>query len=188
MYYIFCDLEWNSQFKYDWKRNKLKALADDEKSALRNEIIQIGAVKCDEFANIVDTFKITIRPRCHTKIHPVVSRKTKITNADLQCGFDFEVAIRHFKNWCGSDYRFVTWGKDDCHEMKKNCEHYGINFEEFDEYINAQKMFDDYSNNTNSTSLKNALTKLNICQDLQLHDALNDALLLSYVFFKIIKP
>ena len=52
MYYIILDMEWNQAMD--------RAHTVQEPVLLRGEIIQIGAVKCDEDFNLVDKLKICL--------------------------------------------------------------------------------------------------------------------------------
>ena len=56
MNYIILDLEWNQAIK------KMKLY-------LEGEIIQIGAVKLNEFFEKIETFKIGIAPKYYKKLH-----------------------------------------------------------------------------------------------------------------------
>ena len=52
MYYIILDMEWNQALD--------RAHTVEKPVLLRGEIIQIGAVKCDEDFNLVDRLKICL--------------------------------------------------------------------------------------------------------------------------------
>ena len=82
MNYIVLDLEWNQPFKTKQMIRK--------PVTLYGEIIQIGAVKLDENYHIVDTFKIMIKPVYYTRMCKKISKLTKITNQDLEYGYEVE--------------------------------------------------------------------------------------------------
>ena len=53
---------------------------------LRGEIVEIGAVKIDEDANVLDTFSIHLRPRIFRKLQHHIAKVTGLTQADLDKG------------------------------------------------------------------------------------------------------
>lgn len=167
MNYIVLDLEWNQPFnmKQMVKRPVL----------LYGEIVQIGAVKLDENYHILDTFKIMVSPKCYTKMHKKVSRITKITNEELQYGFPFPVAFKHFKKWCGEEFVFLTWGVEDTNILRDNMLLHEISTEWIPRSYNIQVIFDNQITKENrQISLSSAMEKIGETA-LEAHDALNDA-------------
>ena len=110
MNYIVLDLEWNQPFD-------MKSMVRSP-VRLHGEIIQIGAVKLDESYHILDTFKIMVSPKHYTKMHKKVTKLTGITTEDLQYGFQFPVAFKYFRKWCGEEFAFLTWGPDDVEMLR----------------------------------------------------------------------
>ena len=66
---IVLDLEWNQP-------SSPKAMVRSP-VFLRGEIIQIGAVKLNEDLEIIDTFKIMVKPKYYRTMHKTVSGLTK---------------------------------------------------------------------------------------------------------------
>ena len=81
---IVLDLEWNQPFSM---RSMITTPV-----RLHGEIIQIGAVKLNEQLEIVDTFKVMVKPKYYPYMHRKISRLTQISNADLAYGFPFKQA------------------------------------------------------------------------------------------------
>ena len=84
---------------------------------LRGEVIQIGAVKTDESFNLIDKMKLNIAPKYYKKMNRHVEKITGITNEQLAAGEKFPEAFQRFKEWCGDDFRFITWGFDDVQNL-----------------------------------------------------------------------
>ena len=167
MNYIILDLEWNQPFE--------AKMMVREPVVLHGEIIQIGAVKLDENRHLIDTFKIAVKPVCYTMMHKKVSKLTHIKTSDLQYGFSFEKALRHFTNWCGEDFCFLTWGPDDINMLRENMTLHGINTEWLPDTYNLQIIFDKQLTKTNGqVSLLYAMECVGETP-LAAHDALNDA-------------
>ena len=167
MNYIVLDMEWNQPF--NMKSMVKKPLM------LHGEIVQIGAVKLDENYHILDTFKIMVYPKYYTKMHNKVSKLTKITTEELQYGFPFPIAFKHFKKWCGEEFAFLTWGPDDIKMLRDNMILHDLNTEWIPNTYNIQVIFDDQvSKEKRQVSLSNAMERIGE-PALEAHDALNDA-------------
>ncbi len=167
MNHIILDLEWNQPFN-------MKMMVK-EPVMLSGEIIQIGAVKLDEKFHLVDTFKIMVTPKYYRTMHRKVSKLTNIKTEDLQYGFPFKKAFKHFSDWCGDDFVFLTWGPDDIEMLNKNMTIHKVNTEWIPDTYNLQIIFNNQHTKTNrQISLKHAMEYVNEAA-LDAHDALNDA-------------
>ena len=167
MCYIVLDLEWNQPFTFKMMIKK--------PIKLYGEIIQIGAVKLDDNFDIIDTFKIMVSPKYYKRMHRKVSKITKITEEELQYGFRFSVAFKHFKKWCGNDFCFFTWGPDDIPVLRDNMRIHKLDTEWIPNVYNIQAIFDNQITKENrQISLVGAMEKS--CEiPLESHDALHDA-------------
>ena len=167
MKYITLDLEWNQPYS---KRDMV-----NRPVLLHGEIIQIGAVKMDEQMNVLDTFKIMVKPIRYKQMHKKVTKLTGITTEDLQYGFAFQYALKVFRNWCGENYSFLTWGPTDMAMLKENMQLYKIPWEILPESYDVQLVFDiQIAKEQRQISLKAAMDMLGE-EMLEWHDALHDA-------------
>lgn len=167
MNYIVLDMEWNQPFN-------MKSMVK-RPVMLHGEIVQIGAVKLDENYHILDTFKIMVSPKHYTKMHKKVSKLTRITTEELQYGFPFPIAFKHFRKWCGDDFAFLTWGPDDIEILRDNMILHEMNPEWIPGTYNIQVIFDDQiSKERRQVSLSDAMERIGE-PALDAHDALNDA-------------
>lgn len=168
MNYIVLDLEWNQPFTP--KHIKRKPFP------LTGEIIQIGAVKLDNDFNIIDNFKIGVRPKYYTILQKHVSKVVNLKQDDIYLGFSFPVAFDYFKKWCQKDFIFLTWGFDDIPMLKENMCLHSIKTADIPIGYNIQLIFNNQTNGDNrQRSLTDALKYFNIEQIKEAHDALNDA-------------
>ena len=77
---VLFDLEWNIGYQpYTFNYHGVQ-------QTLRGEIVEIGAVKIDEDANVLDTFSIHLRPRIFRKLQHHIAKVTGLTQADLDKG------------------------------------------------------------------------------------------------------
>lgn len=168
MNYIILDMEWNQALE----RSKVV----QSPVILRGEIIQIGAVKTDENFELIDTLKINIAPKYYRKMNRHVEKITGITSEQLALGEKFPEAFARFKEWCGDDFRFITWGFDDVAMLSDNLAIHGFEPSWGNDYINLQLIYKNQIDNERTQwSLSDAVERLRIPMDAQAHDAMNDA-------------
>jgi len=168
MHYIMMDMEWNQAPCAERTIRKPVPLT--------GEVIEIGAVKLSEEFEIVDDFKLYIKPKYYTKIKREITKLTGITAQDLSHGVSFPLAFYQFQLWCGEDALLFTWGNDDIRMLKNNLLFHGLQEESYPKAYDLQLMFAFLEmGNTAQQSLHAAVEHFGIPEDLPAHDALNDA-------------
>ena len=171
MHYITLDLEWNQAYA-----QKALAVQRQLSCRLRGEVIQIGAVKLDKKMNICGSYQIIVRPKYFKKLHKHVSELTGITQEQMDMGTPLEDAAERFRQFCGEDYVFLTWGPDDIPMLKENLNAGGINGDWIGEVYDLQRIFNTRTDGlSKQRSLEYAMDYFEIPQNLPAHDALNDA-------------
>ena len=90
---VLFDLEWNIGYQpYTFNYHGVQ-------QTFRGEIIEIGAVKIDEDANVLDTFSIHLRPRIFRKLQHHIA---KVTGRAHRAGAaPFYEAVRPGRRVCG---------------------------------------------------------------------------------------
>ena len=167
MNYIILDLEWNSA------KGRTKLVRYPFK--FTGEIIQIGAVKTDESLNEIARFNEMVKPVFYKNMNRDVTEITSITDEDLEKGEPFPEVIKRFKEWCGEDFAFITWGTEDTRKLEDNLEIHNMDYSWVPEPIDAQIMFDELvTMEDRNYSLSYAIWKMEI-KALVAHNALNDA-------------
>ncbi len=170
MNYIVLDMEWNQSYP--------KSSGDARAKTLKNEIIEIGAVKLNERLELIASYKRIVRPAFIKKLNAHVKKLTGITKEMLASGTPFPEVVVEFKEWCGSDMCIITWGYDDVPMLISCLKMYGLNSDWVGDWYNLQVIFNAQTNSgTNQKSLKSALEYFNCSFDEEhpWHDALNDA-------------
>ena len=182
MEYIVFDLEFNQGFD-----KKLNKTVSDEKCPF--EILQIGAVKLDADLNIIDTFNTFVKPNIYKEIHPFIKKMTNIIHEDVKDAPNFPQAFNNFKDFMNNDKHILcVWGNGDLKELYRNIKYYNLSTENLSNtYINVQHHASIYFNNPTGKSigLQNAITLLQLNQDMSYHHSLNDAYSTSLVFKNI---
>ena len=175
MNYIILDLEFNAAFSKHRHR-------------FVNEIIEFGAVKCDEQLNIIDTFSELVNPQISKKLNTHVSALTHITIDELkQSNSTFSHVMSKFRKFLG-DGILMTWSNSDILVLLENYRYFYGNdklmFLKY--YVNLQKYCEKalgYSDRSRQMGLSACAEALGLeFEDNTLHRAYNDAELTAECF------
>lgn len=170
MSYIVLDLEWNHPY------SRSLFVHNDIGTLLTAEIIQFGAVKLSQSLEIADTFKCHVKPFAYKKVHKKIKSITNISDSDLLTGQSFPLSFESFRQWCGPDAIFLTWGSDDLPILKQNAEYHHLDFSWLGCSFNLQPIFNcQYKLSSGQKSLEFAIDYLKIEKEQRFHDALSDA-------------
>ena len=171
MQYIVLDMEWNQPWPGSPSAQKVLPVA------IHGEIIQIGAVRVSEEQNIQDEYQRLILPKYYKRLNKRVSSLTGIKEAQLKAeGRPFPEVMEEFREWCGRDCVFLTWGFDDIRILKENMALHDIESDWVDRWYNAQLIFNAQTDGTSAQkALKTAMEIFGIEATRPAHDALGDA-------------
>ena len=171
MNYIILDMEWNQPWPGSPSARKVLPVA------IRGEIIQIGAVRVTETQTVEDEFQVLIKPKYYRHLNRRVSKLTGIKESRLkEEGIPFPEAMAQFRQWCGEDVIFLTWGFDDIGILRENLRLFQLEEEFTSRWYNAQMIFNAQTDGSNAQkSLKSAMEIFNIEATRPAHDALGDA-------------
>ncbi len=171
MSYIVLDMEWNQPWPGSPSSKKVLPVA------IRGEIIQIGAVRLMPDGAPGDEFQIMIAPKVYRHLNRRVSKLTGIKEARLLSeGVRFPEAMEAFRNWCGEEPVFLTWGFDDIGILRENLQLFSLDDRWTARWYNAQMIFNAQTDGSNSQkALKTAMETFQIIPSRPAHDALGDA-------------
>ena len=168
MNYIVMDLEWNQSS--DGSEEVCKVLPF--------EIIEIGAIKLNSERKMVGEFSELIKPQVYHEMHHITGKLIHLEMDELEKGQPFVDIEEKFRQWCGEDYRFCTWGSLDLVELQRNIRYYGL--EPLGDgpiaYLDVQKLFSiAYEDRKSRRTLEYAIDFLHIEKDIPFHRAFSDA-------------
>ena len=169
---VLFDLEWNIGYQpYTFNYHGVQ-------QTFRGEIVEIGAVKIDEDANVLDTFSIHLRPRIFRKLQHHIAKVTGLTQADLDRGEPIVQGLRRFMQWCGPDAEFAEWGMDDVPVLKQNLFLCNIDESKPTVWYDLQQVFlrEHPRREGEGMTLESVVTRMGIPMERQFHDALSDTL------------
>lgn len=110
MGFVILDLEWNAAYS-----RKTKGYI--------NEIIEFGAVKCDERLKPLSTFSLFVHPQVGKHLTSIVTSLTSLTDESVSGGVPFMSAVSRFRRWAG-DCVLMTWGTSDILTLIENCRYF----------------------------------------------------------------
>ena len=171
MDYIVLDMEWNQPWPGSPSSKKILPVP------IRGEIIQIGAVRVTQDQQVKDEFQVLILPKYYRSLNRRVSKLTGIKESRLKSeGIPMVDAMEAFRNWCGDDITFLTWGFDDIGILQENLKLHGLETQWTDRWYNAQMIFNAQTDGSNAQkALKTAMEIFGIEASRPAHDALGDA-------------
>ena len=169
---IVFDLEWNIGYQpktFDYHGTE---------QTLRGEIIQIGAVKIDANARVLDTFRINLKPRIFKKLQHHIAKVTGMTQNDLDMGVPIREGLQQFVRWAGPDAAFAEWGMDDVPVLKQNLYLCKLDENWPNRWYDLQRVFLSQfpRKEGEGMTLESVVTRLEIPTSRPFHDALADAL------------
>lgn len=168
MNYVIMDLEWNQSSTGEEEVSKI----------LPFEIIEIGAIKLNDERRMISEFTELIKPQVYHEMHRITRKLIHLQMEQLEQGRSFTEVMEQFREWCGEDYIFCTWGPLDLTELQRNIRYYGM--EPLSDgpirFLDVQKLFSiAYEDRKSRRSLEYAIDYLNIEKDIPFHRAFSDA-------------
>ena len=170
MNYVVVDLEWNQAM------SSKSSVFNKLPIHLSGEIIEIGAVKLKEDMTPGEEFTIDVKPVYFRRMHYKVKKITGFDKERLAHGIAFADALEQFRQWCGEDVTFITWGNDDQRIMEQNIIIHDLDWNWIAGWINLQLIYNlQTGGDKNQKSLASAMEHFEIEQTRVAHDALGDA-------------
>ena len=168
MNYIIMDLEWNQSSTGEEEVSKI----------LPFEIIEIGAIKLNDERKMISEYTELVKPQVYHEMHHITRKLIHLQMKQLEQGRSFAEVMEEFREWCGEDFIFCTWGPLDLTELQRNIRYYGL--EPLSEgpikFLDVQKLFSiAYEDRKSRRTLEYAIDHLNVEKDIPFHRAFSDA-------------
>lgn len=168
MNYIILDLEWNQS----------STGLEEAVKTLPFEIVEIGAIKLNNERSMISEFSELVKPQVYHEMHRITRRLIHLQMEQLEKGRPFPEVMEEFREWCGEDYIFCTWGPLDLTELQRNIRYYEL--EPLGEgplkFLDVQKLFSiAFEDRKSRRALEYAIDYLSIEKDIPFHRAFSDA-------------
>jgi inhibitor of KinA sporulation pathway (predicted exonuclease) len=175
--YIIIDLELN-QRNYKTKLNGLK-----------NEIIEIGAIKLNSKLELVNKFQCFIKPTVIKELNKHVKEVTRIVESDLDNAKSFPFVMSQFKNWIGGEQCVLfQWSNADYNELISSCKYFNLSTNWIPVSIDLQEIYCKIYSLSKQISLAKAIQRFEPNNNFNRHSALYDAIttykILKYLLIK----
>ena len=159
----------------------LEATCWEERSNKMNEIIEIGAVRLDNWLNIAITFSEFVRPTVNSKLSDFCTLFTGISQKDVDNAGLFDEVMNNFETWIlssGKKAKLISWGYYDKKQIieESAAKNYSGKIIELLEnnHISLKHEF-ARMRKERSCGMKKALEKLNLYIEGNHHRGLDDA-------------
>lgn len=135
-----------------------------ERSIVKNEIIQIGAVLLDEQYRKISTYSTYVKPQYAYHIKDSVTELTGIEDADVENAPVLEDAMKKLVGWIGDEARtrIYSWSNTDLYQLEDECYLKGIGFPTvMGRWMDFQRIYGRLIGSRHHLSLKNAMASAN---------------------------
>ena len=151
------------------------------------ETIEIGAVKLNEYGEVLADFDCFIRPTLHPVLSDFCRNLTSISQIDVNRSEHFPRAIEDFMDWIdieNTEYQLCSWGGFDKRQLIKDCQlhDYGVTWLEF--HVNIKEQYKKMKRLKQPIGLKKAVEREGFDFTGTPHRGISDAENLAKIFVK----
>lgn len=155
-----------------------------------NEVIEIGAVKVNDFGEVDSVFSKFIKPTVNPVLSDFCRRLTSISQQDIDRSRTFPHVINGFMEWVGVDeerYTLISWGKYDREQLKQDCTLHKLDTDWLEHHFNLKPAYRSLRNLKDEPGLKKAVKMEGFEFTGIHHRAISDAENLAKIFIKYFK-
>jgi len=155
-----------------------------------NEIIEIGAVKVNQYGELLGSFESFIKPYVNPILSHFCSKLTSIQQSNVDRAKLYPKVIENFKDWIfeeESDYLLASWGSFDKQFIINDCKLHKLDYDwVMDNYTDLKGQYSEIKNLEKDKGLK-AAVKLEGFEFTGIHHrAISDAENLAKIFIKYV--
>ena len=108
------------------------------------EIIEIGAVKLNEYGDELGRFNRFIKPIVNPQLSAFCQELTNISQRNVDRAHTFSPVIEEFFDWgdiYDQDYLLIAWGKEDRTLLKTDCQLHDVETDWLHPHLNLKKAY-----------------------------------------------
>ncbi|MFT7606508.1 MAG: 3'-5' exoribonuclease 1 [Saprospiraceae bacterium] len=155
---------------------------------LISETIEIGALKVDNYGEILGSYNRFVKPTINPFLSPFCKKLTSISQEDVESSGDFPKVIAEFKDWIGveeeEEYILCAWGSFDKKMLIADCLFHYLDEEWVEPYLNLKDQYQDMKKLHRPCGLKNAIKREGMEFTGIHHRGISDAENLTKIFTK----
>ena len=152
-----------------------------------NEVIEIGAVKINDYGEIQDTYESFIKPTVNPILSGFCKRLTSIKQEQVNTARKFPKVLEEFKQWAGiyeEDFHVCSWGQNDKKLFADDCMLHKLDTDWLQYYVNLKTQYDNLKGGVVKGNLKKIVAKEGFTFTGIQHRAISDAENLAKIFLK----
>jgi len=154
-----------------------------------NEIIEIGAVKVNEYGEVLSIFSKFVKPTINPILSDFCKKLTSISQSDVDRSKSFAYIGQEFMDWIGVDdeeYCLISWGKYDKEQLASDCKIHKMETEWLQHHYNLKPAYKNLKKESQEQGLKKVVKNEGFEFTGIHHRAISDAENLAKVFIKYI--
>jgi 3'-5' exoribonuclease 1 len=127
-----------------------------------NETIEIGAVKLDEYGEVLSEFNAFIRPKIHPVLSSFCQTLTSISQIDVNRAEQFPRVIEDFMDWIdieGEEYWLCSWGGYDKRQLVQDCQLHDFGTAWLECHVNIKEQYKQFKRLKQPIGLKKAVER-----------------------------
>lgn len=160
---------------------------DDDPPTEIREIIEIGAVKLDQFGTFISKFESYVKPLHFPFLSPFCLQLTQISQIEINKAQGFSVVGSEFRKWIGEeDYCLCAWGAQDRRQLVRECLLHQLEYDWVQPYMDVKKQYHYIRKHSRYFGLKSSLIKEGFEFEGTHHRAYADTLNMMKIFIKYI--
>jgi inhibitor of KinA sporulation pathway (predicted exonuclease) len=155
-----------------------------------NEVIEIGAVKVNDFGEVDSTFTRFVKPTVNPILSDFCKKLTSISQVDIDKTKTFPHIIQEFMDWVGVDedhYTLISWGKYDKQQLAQDCLLHRLETDWLEYHYNLKPAYRQMKNLKDEPGLKKAVKMEGFEFTGIHHRAISDAENTAKIFIKYFK-
>lgn len=161
---------------------------DVERRGRSQEIIEIGALLFNEYAELQSRFESFVRPSEHPKLSDFCTQLTGISQIEVNQADEFPTVIEDFQDWIGltkgEDYLLCSWGFFDRKALARNCKLHDLPADWTDKHISLKHQYPRIKGIRREIGLKRAVEREGFEFEGAHHRGIDDAINLAKIFVK----
>jgi 3'-5' exoribonuclease 1 len=166
----------------------LEATCWEDRLGRPSEIIEIGAIKLNDYAEAKGTFDAFVKPIIHPFLSPFCIKLTSISQVEVNKAERFPQVVEEFQDWIeifDEPYLLCSWGNFDKTQLIKDCELHGLETDWLEAHINLKEQYRQIRGMNKGCGLKRAVLQEGFEFEGTHHRGIDDAFNLAKVFGKL---
>lgn len=152
-----------------------------------NEIIEIGAVRINEYGDFLGSFERFVKPTINPKLSGFCKKLTSIRQDQINSAQNFPKVLNEFMEWADvdvEDFYVCSWGSNDKKLFLEECQLHDLDEDWLDRYVNLKAQFDNIKRERVKGTLKTIVQREGFEFTGVQHRAISDAENLAKLFLK----